>query len=100
MTVSGGGLERTRDVNSRTRAVLTDVEVISVGPAPGSDGEDGDEGAANADGDFSVTFALSQDDAETLAHMVALGGLLNVGLLGDSSDVKLDRGVDNRSIFG
>jgi len=98
--VSGGGLERTRDVNSVTRVVLTDVEVISVGPAPGSDGEDGDQSAANADGDFSVTFALVQEDAEKLAHIVALGGQLNVGLLGDSSDVKVDRGVDNRSIFG
>ena len=47
-----------------------------------------------------MTLALSQNDAEKLAHIVTLGGQLNVGLLGDSSDVKLDRGVDNRSIFG
>jgi pilus assembly protein CpaB len=47
-----------------------------------------------------VTFALSQVDAERLAHAVALGGQLNVGVLGDSSDVKPDNGVDNRSLFG
>jgi pilus assembly protein CpaB len=47
-----------------------------------------------------MTFALDQRQAEILAHATALGGLLNVGLLGDSSDVNPDRGVDNGSLFG
>jgi pilus assembly protein CpaB len=99
--ISSGGLDRARGVNSVTRVLLTDVEVISVGPAPGSDGgNDNQRAAANDDGDFSVTFGLTQRDAEKLAHVVTLGGQLNVGLLGDSSNVKPDNGVDNGSIFG
>jgi pilus assembly protein CpaB len=100
-TISSGGLDRARGVNSVTRVLLTDVEVISVGPAPGSDGGKEDQRtAANDDGDFSVTFGLTQRNAEKLAHVVSLGGQLNVGLLGDSSNVKPDDGVDNGSIFG
>ncbi|GAA1873262.1 RcpC/CpaB family pilus assembly protein [Asanoa iriomotensis] len=102
--VSGGGLERARDVNSITRVLMTDIEVISVGPAE----DDGGDGAAplpataetTGERDVAITFALDQRQAEILAHATALGGLLNVGLLGDSSDVRPDRGVDNGSLFG
>ncbi|MEV0720359.1 RcpC/CpaB family pilus assembly protein [Asanoa sp. NPDC050611] len=99
--VSGGGLERARDVNSRTRVLLTDIEVISVGRA--ADGEDGDAplpATTTESADIAMTFALDQRQAEILAHATALGGLLNVGLLGDASDVDPDRGVDNGSLFG
>ncbi|MBY8873682.1 hypothetical protein K7640_17760 [Micromonospora sp. PLK6-60] len=101
--VSGSGLEKGRNVNSVTRLLMTDVEVISVGPAP----KEGDAvsglagaGGGKAQDELSVTFGLNQLDAERLAHAVALGGELNVGLLGDSSDVEPDAGVDNRSLFG
>jgi pilus assembly protein CpaB len=99
--VSGGGLERGRNVNSVTRLLMTDVEVISVGPASAGDG-DGIAGAADSQpsDELSVTFGLNQVDAERLAHAVALGGELNIGMLGESSDVKPDNGVDNRTLFG
>lgn len=101
--VSGSGLEKGRTVNSVTRLLMTDVEVISVGPAPSREG-DAVTGATptndDRDDEFSVTFGLNQTDAERLAHAVALGGELNIGLLGDSSAVKPDAGVDNRSLFG
>ncbi len=37
-----------------------------------------------------VTVALRQVDAERLAHAVALGGELNVAMLGEASGVKPD----------
>lgn len=98
--VSGAGLEKGREINSVTRLLMTDVEVISVGPAPAQDGAaaSGATGGSAQD-ELSVTFGLNQVDAERLAHAVALGGELNVGVLGDSSNVKPDAGVDNRSLF-
>jgi pilus assembly protein CpaB len=101
--VSGAGLERGRDVNSVTRVLMTDIEVLSVGTTAGGDGQTADAPKTNItqqSSDAVVTFALDQRQAETLAHATALGGLLNVGLLGDTSDVNPDRGVDNRSLFG
>ncbi|MDG4823924.1 RcpC/CpaB family pilus assembly protein [Asanoa sp. WMMD1127] len=100
--VSGSGLERGRDVNNVTRLLMTDIEVISVGAAAGEgDGEVARPATATTGGgDVAITFALDQRQAEILAHATALGGLLNVGLLGDSSDVRPDRGVDNGSLFG
>jgi pilus assembly protein CpaB len=101
--VSGAGLERGRNVISVTRLLMTNVEVISVGPVAANDGQaDGvvSGGNARAEGELSVTFGLSQVDAERLAHAVALGGELNIGLLGESSNVKPDNGVDNRTLFG
>jgi pilus assembly protein CpaB len=97
--VSGAGFERGRTINSVTRLLMTDVEVISVGPAPS---EDGPTGAASqpVPDELAVTFALNQVDAERLAHAVALGGQLNIGLLGETSNVRPDNGVDNRSLFG
>lgn len=95
---SGAGLERGRTVNSVTRLLMTDVEVISVGPAPTQDGATATNGGARDE--LAVTFGLNQVDAERLAHAVALGGQLNIGLLGESSNVKPDNGVDNRSLFG
>jgi pilus assembly protein CpaB len=98
--VSGAGLERGRNINSVTRLLMTDVEVISVGPAA----KDGDIVTSNAEtqskDELFVTFGLNQVDAERLAHAVALGGELNIGMLGDSSGVKPDNGVDNRTLFG
>ncbi|SCG50906.1 RcpC/CpaB family pilus assembly protein [Micromonospora inositola] len=99
--VSGAGLEKGRDINSVTRLLMTDVEVISVGPAPAQDGAvAAGATSGSAQDELSVTFGLNQVDAERLAHAVALGGELNVGVLGDSSNVKPDSGVDNRSLFG
>ncbi|MGC5018945.1 Flp pilus assembly protein CpaB [Micromonospora sp. DT47] len=99
--VSGAGLEKGREINSVTRLLMTDVEVISVGPVPGQDGAAaGGTTGGGAQDELSVTFGLNQVDAERLAHAVALGGELNVGVLGDSSNVKPDSGVDNRSLFG
>jgi pilus assembly protein CpaB len=100
--VSGTGLDRGRDVNSITRVLMTDIEVISVGSAP-DDANDAPRPAtidSSGDSDVAMTFALDQRQAEILAHATALGGLLNVGLLGDSSNVTPDRGVDNGSLFG
>ncbi|PWU51970.1 hypothetical protein DLJ46_03965 [Micromonospora globispora] len=97
--VSGSGLEKGRKINSVTRLLLTDVEVISVGPAP-TDGATPAGAPTSQSDELSVTFGLNQVDAERLAHAVALGGELNVGVLGESSDVKPDSGVDNRSLFG
>jgi pilus assembly protein CpaB len=99
--VSGAGLQRSAGVSSRTRVLLPDIEVISIGAA--GDGEDGDAplpARTTGSGDVAMTFALDQRQAEILAHATALGGLLNVGLLGDASDVDPDRGVDNGSLFG
>jgi pilus assembly protein CpaB len=98
--VSGTGLDRTRDVNSVTRVLMTDIEVISVGSAPDDANDAPRPATVETTGDVAMTFALDQRQAEVLAHATALGGLLNVGLLGDSSDVSPDRGVDNGSLFG
>ncbi|RZU72315.1 Flp pilus assembly protein RcpC/CpaB [Micromonospora kangleipakensis] len=98
--VSGSGLEKGHKTNSVTRLLMTDVEVISVGPAPAADGATvADRTGGGSQDELSVTFGLNQVDAERLAHAVALGGELNVGVLGESSDVKPDSGVDNRSLF-
>ncbi len=100
--VSGGGFERGRTVNSITRVLMTDIEVISVGvPADEPVGDVTRPATATANAaDVAMTFALDQRQAEILAHATALGGLLNVGLLGESSDIDPDRGVDNGSLFG
>lgn len=98
--VSGAGLEKGRTTNSVTRLLMTNVEVISVGPAPKDGLADTNATGSSAKNTLSVTFGLNQVDAERLAHAVALGGELNIGMLGDSSDVKPDTGVDNRSLFG
>ncbi|GIF49304.1 pilus assembly protein CpaB [Asanoa ferruginea] len=97
--VSGTGLERGHDINSITRVLMTDVEVISVGAATEGDGLP-KPATTSSPSDVAMTFALDQRQAEILAHATALGGLLNVGLLGDSSDVSPDRGVDNGTLFG
>jgi hypothetical protein len=100
--VSGGGLVRGHTVNSVTRLLLTDIEVLAVGPSTAGDGGASLSGTASggANDGVTVTFGMTQVDAERLAHAVALGGELNVAALGDSSNVKPDSGVDNRSLFG
>jgi pilus assembly protein CpaB len=102
--VSGNGLEKGRKINSVTRLLMTNVEVISVGTAPANDGPattglPGANASASSD-ELLVTFGLNQVDAERLAHAVALGGELNIGLLGQSSNVRPDDGVDNSTLFG
>jgi pilus assembly protein CpaB len=94
--ISGAGLEKGRGVNSVTRLLLNNVEVLAVGNAAGDKAA---AAAPTADG-VTVTFGVTQVDAERLAHAVALGGELNIAALGDSSDVKPDTGVDNSSLFG
>jgi pilus assembly protein CpaB len=94
--ISGSGLEKGRGVNSVTRLLLNNVEVLAVGNAAG----DKAAAAAPAADGVTVTFGVTQVDAERLAHAVALGGELNIAALGDSSDVKPDTGVDNGSLFG
>jgi pilus assembly protein CpaB len=102
-TISGAGLEKTHGVNSVTRLLLTDVQVLAIGPTTTNGDQPADVGvsgvATTPDG-VTITFGLSQTDAERLAHAVALGGELNIGALGDSSNVRPDPGVDNRSLFG
>jgi pilus assembly protein CpaB len=98
--VSGSGLDRGKTSNSVTRLLMTDVEVIAVGSVATQDNPTGVGSTTTNNGELSLTFALSQVDAERLAHAVALGGQLNVGVLGDSSNVRPDNGVDNRSLFG
>jgi len=94
--ISGSGLEKGRGVNSVTRLLLNNVEVLAVGNTAGDKAA---AAASSADG-VTVTFGVTQVDAERLAHAVALGGELNIAALGDSSDVKPDTGVDNGSLFG
>jgi pilus assembly protein CpaB len=91
-TVSGTGLEKDRAANSITRLLLNNIEILALAS--------GTKSGTETTGDSSmVTFALTQVDAERLAHAVALGGELNIVLLGDSSKVSADPGVDNRSLF-
>jgi pilus assembly protein CpaB len=101
-TISGAGLEKGRTVNSVTRLLLTDIEVLGVDAnGAGGDGDNRSRVDPTGDGEeITVTFAMTQVDAERLAHAVAIGGELNIGLLGDASNVKPDAGVDNRSLFG
>jgi pilus assembly protein CpaB len=100
--ISGAGLEKGHTINSVTRLLLTDVEVLGVAATTADGGRptaDVLSGADTTDG-LTVTFGVTQVDAERLAHAVALGGVLNIGALGDSSNVRPDAGVDNRSLFG
>jgi pilus assembly protein CpaB len=91
-TVSGNGLEKDRAANSITRLLLNNIEILALAS--------GTKSGTETSGDSSmVTLALTQVDAERLAHAVALGGELNIVLLGDSSKVSADPGVDNRSLF-
>jgi pilus assembly protein CpaB len=100
--VSGSGLERGHAVNSVTRLLLTDIEVLAVGLSTGGDGtaSAGTTASGGTNEGVVVTFGMTQVDAERLAHAVALGGELNIAALGNSSNVKPDSGVDNRSLFG
>jgi pilus assembly protein CpaB len=108
--VSGQGLEKGHNINSVTRLLLNNIEVIAVngGKSTNDGGDGGSNGGSNGSGssggsgvndDVVVTFAVSQVDAERLAHAVALGGELNIAMLSETSDVKPDTGVDNRTLF-
>ena len=100
--ISGSGLEKGHAINSVTRLLMTDIEVLAVGTPTTADGSAG--AATTASGGegngVPVTFGMTQVDAERLAHAVALGGELNIAAVGDTSNVKPDSGVDNRSLFG
>lgn len=102
---SGAGFEKQRGTNSVTRLLLNDVEVVAISaPTSAAAGSGGTSGAgakrpASGSDDLVVTVALRQVDAERLAHAVALGGELNVAVLGQASGVKPDAGIDNRSLF-
>jgi pilus assembly protein CpaB len=100
--VSGSGLEKGHAVNSVTRLLMTDIEVLAVGTSTAVDGSGGASTTASGGGGngVAVTFGMTQVDAERLAHAVALGGELNLAAVGDNSNVKPDSGVDNRSLFG
>jgi len=102
-TPAGDGLQsRQHQFNQATRLVLTDVEVIALGPQGGS-GESG--GALSATGTAQptdavlVTVAVKQGDAEKLIH-AAQTGALYLALLTDSSETAPGAGVDNRTVFG
>jgi pilus assembly protein CpaB len=102
-TISGNGIVRAPNSKIITRPLFTDVEVISVmTEEPTGDGE-GPAAALVPTDDKSdtvtVTLALTQGQAQTLAHATALGGLFNVALRNDSSDVSDDVEVDNSTLF-
>jgi pilus assembly protein CpaB len=101
-SASGSGLEKQHATNSVTRLLLNDVEVVAVSDsngtttdAPGTKAKRQTSGSDN----LVVTVALDQLDAERLAHAVAIGGELNVAMLGEASKVKPDAGIDNRTLF-
>jgi pilus assembly protein CpaB len=101
--VSGSGLERGHAVNSVTRLLMTDIEVLAVGPSTTGDGAAASAGttvSGGASDGVAVTFGMTQVQAERLAHAVELGGDLNIAAVGDSSRLRPDSGVDNRSLFG
>jgi pilus assembly protein CpaB len=84
-----------------TRVLMTDIEVVSTGGGADGDTPQTDAKSSASSLDLKLTLALSQEEAERLAHAVAVGGVLNVGLLGDSSGIKPDdAGVDNGTVFG
>lgn len=94
-SASGSGLEKQHATNSVTRLLLRDVEVVAVSDSNGAKSNQ----RASGSNDLVVTVALNQLDAERLAHAVALGGELNIAMLGDGSKVKPDAGIDNRTLF-
>jgi pilus assembly protein CpaB len=96
-TIAGGVGAGSKAV---TRVLMKDIEVLSIGGADDGDTPQTSSNTGTSALDLSMTLALSQREAEELAHAVAVGGVLNVGLLGDSSGVTPDGGVDNGKLFG
>jgi pilus assembly protein CpaB len=97
--VSGAGVDRARDAIIITQPLLSDVEVLAVVGGEPADGDGPALQPPTESNAFTVTLALNQEDAQKLANAVAIGGLLNVALRNDSSIVRDDGGVDNRTLF-
>jgi pilus assembly protein CpaB len=88
----------------RTRVLIADVEVLSVGtyqPARTANGasDTGSTSATSGNGSLLVTLAVSQADAERLIEGLHTGKLY-LGLLSDAIDVKPGGGVDNTDSGG
>ncbi len=89
----------------RTRVLLADVEVLSVGtyqPARttnGSSDTTGSTSTTSRSGSLLVTVAVSQTDAERLIEGLHTGKLY-LGLLSDAIDVTPGGGVDNTDSGG
>ncbi|MBN1173710.1 MAG: hypothetical protein JXA67_16180 [Micromonosporaceae bacterium] len=95
-SVAGAGLEKQHVTNNVTRLLLNEVEVIAVGQQGAQAAQ---AKSATSDDTVMITLALVQKQAERLAHAVAIGGELNIALVSESSGVKADQGVDNRTLF-
>lgn len=87
----------------RTRVLLSDVEVLSVGtyqpPRNGGSDDGGESSGTPAGGSLLVTLAVTQTEAERLIEGVHVGELY-LGLLTDAIEVKPGSGVDNRDTGG
>ncbi len=100
--IAAGGVDQGRAVNSVTRLLLANVEVLAVVTTKQDTTSRSTSGGSASGGggdEVVITFAVTQLDAERLAHAVALEGEINVALLSDDSNVKPDNGVDNRTVF-
>lgn len=100
---------KTGDDNYLTKVLLPRVEVLAVG-AYGQDGQTSAQSAeqrakADAQGRVTliVTVAVNQGDAEKLIHAIngctGGGSGLYLGLLTDSSEIRVGSGVDNNSLL-
>ena len=105
-----------KDIPQTTRILLPRVEVIAIGTRGDTGaatsagnrqnataGTAGGTAAGTADpasggGSLLVTVAVTQDEAERLVHAVQTGTLY-LALLDDTSDVRPDLGVNNKSLF-
>jgi pilus assembly protein CpaB len=108
-----------KGVPQTTRILLPRVEVIAIGTrgdtgaatssggraagtgtgtAAGGTGNATTGDAASGGGNLLVTVAVTQDEAERLVHAVQTGTLY-LALLDDTSDVRPDLGVTNKSLF-
>jgi pilus assembly protein CpaB len=84
----------------RTRVLLDDVEVLTVGTyQPPSDTTTSNGTATNANGQLLVTLAVDQAQAERVIEGLNTGKLY-LGLLNENVDVKPGPGVDNTDTSG
>jgi len=102
-----------KDIPQTTRILLPRVEVIAIGtrgdtgsatstgnrPTTAGTGTTGTPQDASSSGaTLLVTVAVTQDEAERLVHAVQTGTLY-LALLDDTSDVRPDLGITNKSLF-
>ena len=95
------------DANHVTRLLLPRVEVIAVG-VPGEAGAETASGsqsqsaaaaaAQSTTRPTTMTFAVTQDEAERIIHATSTE-MIYVALLDDTSDVRPGPGVDTKSLF-